>query len=63
MIGGIEYVFDYVPIGLSLDMKPAINISDGAGAFPNNTFGFSARYYFGSWAGKDFKAELAETGR
>jgi len=62
MIGGIEYVFDYVPVGISLDVKPAVNFYNGITAFPNNTFGLGIRYYFGSWAGK-FKTDPIEAGR
>jgi len=51
-IAGIEYVFYEVPIGISLDIKPAINFIDGVTSFPNNTFGLGVRYYFGSWSKK-----------
>lgn len=46
-IGGVEYVFKKIPLGLSADIKPAINFS-GAGPylFDHNMFGLSARYYF-----------------
>ena len=46
-IAGIEYVFYEVPIGLSLDVKPAINFINGVTEFPANTFGLGVRYYFG----------------
>ena len=36
-----------VPIGFSLDAKPAVNIGSYSGFFPNNLFGASVRYYFG----------------
>jgi len=46
-IGGVEYVFKSIPIGLSADMKPAYNFAKDATFFPNNFFGVSARYYVG----------------
>lgn len=45
-IGGVEYIFRKVPIGLSADFKPAINLVSDVDFFPHNMFGFSARYYF-----------------
>ncbi|MES2703599.1 MAG: hypothetical protein V4649_13230 [Bacteroidota bacterium] len=50
VIGGVEYVFASVPIGISLDVKPALNFVSGVTTFPNNTFGLGVRYYFGRWA-------------
>ena len=44
-IGGVEYVFKTVPIGLSADFKPAINLVSDVDFFPHNMFGFSARFY------------------
>lgn len=44
-IGGVEYVFKSVPIGLSADFKPAINLLSEVDFFPHNMFGVSARYY------------------
>ena len=46
-IGGVEYRFRHIPIGLSADIKPAVNIVSDAAFFPNNSFGVSARYYLG----------------
>ena len=51
-IAGIEYVFTEVPIGVSADIKPAINFVNGVTEFPSNTFGFAVRFYFGSWGNK-----------
>jgi len=45
-IGGIEYVFKSIPLGISADLKPAINFVQEAEFFPHNIFGVSARYYF-----------------
>lgn len=46
-IGGVEYLFKNIPLGLSADMKPAINFAGGGPEFFNhNFFGISARYYF-----------------
>ena len=44
-IGGVEYVFKSVPIGLSADFKPAINLLSEVDFFPHNMFGVSARFY------------------
>ncbi len=65
MIGGVEYLFDYVPIGISLDIKPTVNVSvyNGITAFPNNTCGLGVRYYFVSWAGRGYRADVIEAGR
>jgi hypothetical protein len=40
---GLEYVFDEVPISLSLDWKPAINLSGHSG-FSGSDGAFSIRY-------------------
>lgn len=46
-IGGVEYVFKKIPLGLSADIKPAINFTGGGPEFfPHNMLGLSARYYF-----------------
>lgn len=45
-IGGVEYLFSNIPLGLSADIKPAINIASSVDFFPHNMFGISARYYF-----------------
>ncbi len=46
-IFGAEYVFKSVPIGLSADIKPAVNFARDVAIYPNNFFGLSARYYLG----------------
>lgn len=46
-IGGVEYVFKKIPLGVSADIKPAINFYRGGPEFFNhNVFGATARYYF-----------------
>lgn len=49
VILGAEYVFTHVPIGISADVKPSFNYVSNITGFPNNTFGLSARFYFGKW--------------
>lgn len=44
-IGGVEYVFKKIPLGLSADIKPAINFVSDVDFFPHNMFGASARFY------------------
>ena len=44
---GVEYVFKSIPIGISADVKPAINFASDVAFFPNNSFGISGRYYVG----------------
>ena len=44
-IGGVEYIFKNIPLGLSADIKPAVNLVSDVDFFPHNMFGFSARYY------------------
>ena len=44
---GVEYVFKSIPLGLSADIKPAMNVARDVAFFPNNFFGVSGRYYFG----------------
>jgi hypothetical protein len=44
-IGGVEYVFKKIPLGLSADIKPAINFLSDVDFFPHNMFGASARFY------------------
>ena len=46
-IGGVEYVFSSIPLGLSGDFKPAINFVQEVEFFPHNIVGIAARYYFG----------------
>lgn len=46
-ISGVEYIFKKIPLGLSADMKPAVNFtSRGPEFFSHNMFGIAARYYF-----------------
>lgn len=46
-IGGVEYIFKNIPLGLSADLKPAINFTgNGPTFFNHNLAGFTARYYF-----------------
>ncbi|MBL7684211.1 MAG: hypothetical protein JNK00_12700 [Flavipsychrobacter sp.] len=45
-IGGVEYVFKKIPLGLSADIKPAINFLSEAEFFSHNMVGLSARFYF-----------------
>ncbi|XZF16453.1 hypothetical protein ACTHGU_09950 [Chitinophagaceae bacterium MMS25-I14] len=47
-IGGVEYKFKNIPLGLSADFKPAINFVTDVDFFPHNLFGASARFYLGS---------------
>jgi len=46
-IGGVEYLFRHIPLGLSADVKPAVNFAPDVEFFPHNIVGVSARYYFG----------------
>lgn len=50
LIAGGEYVFTKVPLGISLDVKPAFSLLGGTTVFTANMFGLSLRYYFGAWA-------------
>jgi hypothetical protein len=50
-IFGIEYLFWSAPIGLSVDIKPAINLVRDYAFYPDNFFGLSGTYYFRSRAG------------
>jgi hypothetical protein len=44
---GIEYLIKTVPIGISLDFKPAFDFSNYADNFiAHNTIGIAGRYYF-----------------
>jgi hypothetical protein len=45
-IGGVEYMFSRIPLGLSADFKPAVNFAPDVEFFPHNIVGASARYYF-----------------
>ncbi len=47
VVGG-EYLFKSLPLGISAEVKPAINcFNNDVVFFPNNLFGLSIRYYFG----------------
>jgi hypothetical protein len=48
-IAGVEYIIPSIPIGVSLDVKPAMHFLSGVTTFPNNTFGLGVRYYLGRW--------------
>ena len=44
---GIEYLFKKVPVGISLDFKPAFDFSNDAEVFTaHNVIGLAGRYYF-----------------
>lgn len=57
-IGGIEYILNSVPIGFSLDVKPAMNFINGVTYLPNNVFGLGVRYYFGGGSKKKDKTVI-----
>lgn len=46
VLGG-EYLFKRIPLGISAEVKPAVNVFNDAVFFPNNMLGASVRYYFG----------------
>jgi hypothetical protein len=45
-IGGVAYKFKKIPLSLSADMKPAVNLVENAGFFGHNMFGLAARVHF-----------------
>jgi hypothetical protein len=45
-IMGLEYKFKKIPLGLSADIKPAINFLPEPEFFEHNMFGLAARVYF-----------------
>jgi hypothetical protein len=45
-IGGVAYKFKRIPLSLSADMKPAINLLSDPGFFGHNMFGLAARFHF-----------------
>lgn len=47
-IGGVEYMFKKVPVGLTADFKPAINFASDVAFFPHNIVGVAGRFYFGT---------------
>jgi hypothetical protein len=47
-IGGLEYLFERVPLGISGDIRPSINYIQEVEFLPHNIIGVSIRYYFGS---------------
>ena len=63
MIGGVEYVFGFMPIGLSVDVKPGMNFYDQLSGYSANDFGFSLRYYFGNWDRRSNYRGPSATGR
>lgn len=44
-IGGVEYKFKKIPLSLSADMKPAINLVEDTRFFSHNIMGVSARFH------------------
>lgn len=46
-VGGVEYRFKNIPLGLSADLKPALNLAPQVDVFPHNIFGIAGRFYFG----------------
>jgi hypothetical protein len=54
---GAEYVFPSVPLGVSLDVKPAFDFISGVTALPANNVGLSLRFYFGAWEDYDSNVE------
>lgn len=44
---GVEYLFKSQPLGISAEVKPAINVVPDITFFPANMIGLSFRYYFG----------------
>lgn len=44
-IGGVQYKFKRIPLSLSADMKPAINLVEEQRAFWHNFVGLSARFH------------------
>jgi hypothetical protein len=46
-IAGGEYCFKAFPLGISADIKPAVNIAGDKSFFYNNSIGIAARFYFG----------------
>ena len=45
-IGGTEFFLKKIPVGISADFRPAINILSDVDFFSHNMFGLSVRYYF-----------------
>jgi hypothetical protein len=54
-IGGIEYLFARLPMGISGDLRPSINYLQEVEFLPHNVIGISLRYYFGSNKAKPFE--------
>jgi hypothetical protein len=54
-IGGVEYNFKKIPLGLSADFKPAVNFVTDVEFFPHNILGASARFYIGQAMKKKHK--------
>jgi hypothetical protein len=54
-IGGLEYLFTNVPLGISGDIRPSINYIQEVEFLPHNIIGVSLRYYFGSNKVKPFE--------
>ncbi len=60
---GVEYVFYEIPIGISLDLKPAMNFGNSVTSFPNNSAGLGVRYYFGNWGRRRANQTPIQDGR
>lgn len=45
-IGGAAYKFRKIPLSLTADVKPAVNLVENPGFFGHNMFGFAARVHF-----------------
>jgi len=46
-IGGVEYRFKNLPLAVSADFKPAVNLSPDIEFFPHNCIGVAGRFYLG----------------
>lgn len=44
-IGGVAYRFRKIPLALTADIKPAINLASDVDFFTHNIFGIAARFY------------------
>lgn len=54
-IGGVEYLFSKVPVGVSGDIRLSINYLQEVEFMPHNLIGIAVRYYFGSNKVKPFE--------
>lgn len=53
-VGGVEYMFNRVPIGISGDLRMSVNYLQEVELMPHNAIGVAVRYYFGSNEVKPF---------